>query len=306
MGKIAFLFSGQGAQYPGMGKSLCEASSAAKAVFDLADSVRPHTSVQCFSGTKEELSRTENTQPCVYCVDLAAAEALKACGIVPDVAAGFSLGEVAALTFCGVLTPEEGFQLVCKRASFMDEAAQCTNGGMAAVLKLPDERVEALCAEQKGTYPVNYNCPGQVSVAGEKAALERLCKAVQEAGGRAVPLAVSGGFHSPMMDSAAEKMQLELQNVAVSAPTVPLYANYTAEHYAADAAAIKENIAMQVNHPVPWQAILKKMEEEGVTDFVEVGPGKTLAGLVKKTLPGVSIHRVEDAETLQATVEALK
>ena len=139
MGKIAFLFSGQGAQYPGMGKSLCEASEAAKAVFDLADSIRSNTSAQCFSGTKEELSRTENTQPCVYCVGLAAAEALKASGIVPDVAAGFSLGEVAALTFCGVLTPEDGFRLVCKRASFMDEAAERTNGGMAAVLKLSDE-----------------------------------------------------------------------------------------------------------------------------------------------------------------------
>ena len=306
MGKIAFLFSGQGAQYPGMGKSLCEAIEAAKAVFDLADSIRSNTSAQCFSGTKEELSRTENTQPCVYCVDLAAAEALKASGIVPDVAAGFSLGEVAALTFCGVLTPEDGFRLVCKRASFMDEAAERTNGGMAAVLKLSDERVEELCAAHPGTYPVNYNCPGQVSVAGEKTALEGLCKAVQEAGGRAVPLAVSGGFHSPMMDSAAAQMQEELKQVAVSAPATPLYANYTAEHYAQDAAAIKQNIAMQVNHPVPWQAILKKMADEGVTDFVEVGPGKTLAGLVKKTLPGVSIHRVEDAETLQATVDALK
>ena len=252
------------------------------------------------------MSRTENTQPCVYCVDLAAAEALKASGIVPDVAAGFSLGEVAALTFCGVLTPEDGFRLVCKRASFMDEAAERTNGGMAAVLKLSDERVEELCAAHPGTYPVNYNCPGQVSVAGEKTALEGLCKAVQEAGGRAVPLAVSGGFHSPMMDSAAAQMQEELQQVTVSAPVTPLYANYTAEHYAQDAAAIKQNIAMQVNHPVPWQAILKKMADEGVTDFVEVGPGKTLAGLVKKTLPGVSIHRVEDAETLQATVDALK
>ncbi|MFR2561286.1 MAG: ACP S-malonyltransferase [Anaeromassilibacillus sp.] len=109
-----------------------------------------------------------------------------------------------------------------------------------------------------------------------------------------------------MMDSAAAQMQAELQQVTVSAPVTPLYANYTAEHYAQDAAAIKQNIAMQVNHPVPWQAILKKMADEGVTDFVEVGPGKTLAGLVKKTLPGVSIHRVEDAETLQATVDALK
>ena len=189
MGKIAFLFSGQGAQYPGMGKSLCEASEAAKAVFDLADSIRSNTSAQCFSGTKEELSRTENTQPCVYCVDLAAAEALKASGIVPDVAAGFSLGEVAALTFCGVLTPEDGFRLVCKRASFMDEAAERTNGGMAAVLKLSDERVEELCAAHPGTYPVNYNCPGQVSVAGK----DGFGRALQGGTGGGRPCRSAGG-----------------------------------------------------------------------------------------------------------------
>lgn len=306
MGKIALLFSGQGAQYPGMGQSLCEASPAAKAVFDLADRIRPGTAEQCFAATKEELSLTKNTQPCVYCVDLAAAEALKEQGIVPDAVAGFSLGEVAALTFSGVLTPEDGFRLVCKRAAFMEEATQQTGGGMAAVLKLSDEQVEEFCRAHQNVYPVNYNCPGQVSVAGEKTELDALCKDVQAAGGRAVPLAVSGAFHSPFMDTAADRMAEELQQVSVHAPGLLLYANYTASPYPAEKTGIKMNIARQVNHPVPWQAILRKLDAEGFTAFIEVGPGKTLSGLVKKTLPKATICRVEDAETLRAAVEELK
>ena len=168
----------------------------------------------------------------------------------------------------------------------MDEAAQRTNGGMAAILKLPDERVEALCAEQKGTYPVNYNCPGQVSVAGKRQHWNGFAKRFRKPAAAPYRFAVSGGFHSPMMDSAAEKMQLELQNVAVSAPTVPLYANYTAEHYAADAAAIKENIAMQVNHPVPWQAIFEK-DGGGRCHRLRRGrPWEDACRLGKKTLRG--------------------
>ena len=176
MGKVAFVFSGQGAQYTGMGKSLCEKSPAARAVFEAADSQRPGTSQQCFTAPVEELSVTKNTQPCVYCVDLAAARALEEAGVKADYVAGFSLGEVAALSFAGVFPGEEGFGFVCKRAEAMQKAAEENPGAMAAVLKLKNEQVEAICQEFEQVWPVNYNCPGQLVVAGEKGQIEAFCK----------------------------------------------------------------------------------------------------------------------------------
>ncbi len=304
MGKTAFLFSGQGAQYPGMGKSLCEASPAARQVFETADKIRPGTSKQCFTGTMEELSVTKNTQPCLYCVDLAAARALEEAGITADFAAGFSLGEAAALTFGGVFSEEDGFSFVTQRAKAMQEAAEQNPGAMAAVLKLDTETVEALCKEFSQVWPVNYNCPGQLVVAGEKEELSRFCARVAETGGKAVPLAVSGGFHSPFMESAAKKLAGVLAETAVKEPRLPVYANFHARPYSAGDA--RELLTRQVKSPVRWQETLENMASQGVTTFIECGPGKTLSGLVKKTLKDVMILRVEDAETLQAAVNALR
>ena len=304
MGKVAFVFSGQGAQYSGMGKSLYEASAAAKAVFETAEQIRPGTMQQCFEGALEEVSITKNTQPCLFCVDLAAAEALREAGIEPDMVAGFSLGEVAAVTFAGIFTQAEGFSLVTKRGEAMQAAAEKVDSAMAAVLKLANEKVEELCRMHPGVFPVNYNCPGQLVVAGLKSILGDFLSDVAANGGRAVPLNVSGGFHSPFMESASIRLAQVLSGMDVKAPQMPVYANYTAEPYGENDAKLL--LEKQVSNPVRWQQTVERMIEAGVDTFVEVGAGKTLCGLIKKTNRTVKVYNVEDADTLAATLAALR
>ncbi|MCI5651548.1 MAG: ACP S-malonyltransferase [Ruminococcus bromii] len=304
MGKVAFVFSGQGAQYSGMGKSLYEASAAAKTVFETAEQIRPGTMQQCFEGALEEISITKNTQPCLFCVDLAAAEALREAGIEPDMVAGFSLGEVAAVTFAGIFTQAEGFSLVTKRGEAMQAAAEKVDSAMAAVLKLANEKVEELCRMHPGVFPVNYNCPGQLVVAGLKSSLGDFLSDVAANGGRAVPLNVSGGFHSPFMESASIRLAQVLSGMDVKAPQMPVYANYTAEPYGENDAKLL--LEKQVSNPVRWQQTVERMIEAGVDTFVEVGAGKTLCGLIKKTNRAVKVYNVEDADTLAATLAALR
>ena len=302
MSKIAFVFSGQGAQAPGMGKELYDCSPAAKAVFDLADSIRPGTSQQCFEGTQEELNVTINTQPCLFACDLAAAKAAQERGIQPDCAAGFSLGEAAAVTFSGMLTEAEAFSMVCKRAELMNEAAQKNPGAMAAVMKLSPQQVETLCGPIENAWPVNYNSPKQTVVAASADTIDQVVEAASAQRGRAVKLAVSGAFHSPLMHSAADGLREYLASVSLREERLPVYANLTAEPYWEDK---KETMAAQCENPVRWQKTIENMIANGVDTFIEVGVGKTLAGLIKKINPEVTVYQIENKEGLDAAAEAL-
>ena len=297
MAKTAFVFSGQGAQYPGMGRELYECSPAAKRVFDMAESIRPGTIRQCFEGTKEELSVTINTQPCVFIADLAAAEAVRERGIKPDFVAGFSLGEIAAIAFSGMLSYEEAFRLVCKRAELMDAAAKSNPGAMAAVMKITPQQTEEICSMFKKAYPVNYNSPAQTVVAASIEEIDELCERVKAAKGKAVKLAVSGAFHSPFMDSAAGKMAIYLEEIELKSPEIPVYANCTAKPYEGDYKAL---ISQQINHPVRWQKSVENMIVAGAERFIEAGVGKTLTGLIKKINADVTAVNIENKEGLDA------
>lgn len=297
MGKIAFVFSGQGAQYSGMGKELYEASPAAKAVFDMADGIRANTSKQCFEGSTEELCKTVNTQPCVFAADLAAAYAVVEKGIKPDCVAGFSLGEIAALAFSKMLSDEEAFKLVCKRGELMDKAANENPGAMAAVMKLPAEKIEEICTGFDSTYPVNYNSPAQTVVATTSGNADAFCEAVKNAGGRAKLLAVSGAFHSPFMAQAAKGLEEYMKTVDFSDPQTVIYSDVTAKPYQGDFKAL---VKAQVESPVRWQSIVENMIADGVDTFIEVGVGKTLTGLIKRINPDVKAFKVETPADIDA------
>lgn len=305
MSKIAFLFAGQGAQYVGMGRDLYESVPAAKEVFDLGESRRPGTLATCFEGPGEALTRTENTQPSLFLVDLACARALSAAGVMPDAVAGFSLGEIPALAFTGVLSDADAFDTVVLRGNTMQTCGERHPGGMAAVMKLPPEEVERIAATFNCIYPVNYNCPGQIACAGAAGEIDAFCDAVKAAGGRAVKLAVSGAFHTPFMADATDALRRHLSGLALSAPKIPLYSDYTADLYPGDSEKIAETIAEQASRSVRWETIIRRMADTGIDTFIEVGAGATLSKLVSRTLTDVQILHVENAETLRETLAAL-
>lgn len=295
MGGVSFLFSGQGDQFPGMGQNLYETYSAARAVFDLCESLRPGTLEQCFRGTAEELKETRNTQPCLFTMELAAAAVLEEKGIVPQAAAGFSLGEVTAAAFAGIVDRETGFRLVCKRGALMQAAAEQFDTSMAAVVKLTPETVQELCSRYSQVYPVNFNCPGQITVSGLAEQMTAFAADVKAAGGRAIPLKVGGAFHSPFMAQAAQAFADELAKAAMSKGRMPLYSNVTARPYEEDPRTL---LAKQIASPVLWERIIRNMADAGMDTFIEIGPGKTLTNMVKKILPQAKTYCVAEMETL--------
>lgn len=298
MGKIAFVFSGQGDQYPGMGEALCRKYPAAEEVFRVCDALRPGTSAQCFSGTQEELKETVNTQPCLFAVEMAAAAVLTSLGLRADLATGFSLGELGAVTYSGGMDLETGFQMVCRRGELMQRDAEKQDTAMAAVLRLPEEEVERLCAEH-GIYPVNYNCPGQISVAGPAAGMPSFSAAVKAEGGRALPIKVKGAFHSPFMETAAREFAQVLEPVKLSTLTIPVYSDVTGLPYDGE---LKSLLARQICSPVRWEAIVRHMIAAGVDTFVELGPGKTLCGLISRIDGGVRVYTTADLESLDRLI----
>ena len=305
MGKIAFVFSGQGAQYSGMGKSLYETSNAVKKLYDECEEYRTGTKEQSFSGSDEELKITSNTQPCLYLVDLSAALALNEKGIYADGTAGFSLGEIAALAYSGAYSYTDGFRLVTKRGELMSSAALDADTSMMAVLKLDSKTVSDLASEFDGLYAVNYNCPGQVVIAGAVNPVNKAIEALKAAGAkRAVLLPVSAPFHSTLMQPAAARLAEVLAPIEIKDITVPVVANVTAQEVTSGE-EIKKLLVKQAAMPVLWETSVRNMVAGGVDIFVEVGPGKVLTGFTKKIAKGMMALNVEDAASLEKTLAEL-
>ena len=308
--KIAFLFSGQGAQYTGMMKDIAEKSEKAKNIFSIADETLGRSiSNLCFEGAQEELNLTHNTQPCVLAADLAAYAAIIENGIQPAAVAGFSLGEYAALVAAGVISIYDVFPVVQKRADYMQEAVPVGKGAMAAVMKLSDTEVEQLCSEVEGyVAPANFNCPGQIVVSGEAEAVDELLVIAKKRKIRAMKLAVSAPFHCELMNPAAEALRIPLSTISFSSPAVPVYMNVDAEAEN-ESERIFEKLILQAKSPVHWEKTLRNIYAAGINTFIELGPGKTLSGFVKKTFKNgenVSIYNVTDQETLETTITALR
>ena len=291
----AYVFPGQGSQFPGMGKELYENNSEAKAMFDKANEILGFDIADImFNGTDEDLKQTKVTQPAVFLYSVALAKSMGE-EFNPDMTAGHSLGEFSALVAAGALSFEEGLKLVAARASAMQKACEITPSTMAAVLKLSDETVEEICANIKEGIVVaaNYNCPGQVVISGEEAAIDAACQKLLEAGAkRALKLKVGGAFHSPLMEPAREELAAAIEKAEFKTPKCPIYQNVTAQAET-NPEIIKENLVAQLTAPVRWTQTVMNMINDGATSFTEVGPGSVLQGLVSKINNTVEVGGVK-------------
>ena len=304
---IAFVFPGQGSQYVGMGKELVENFSVAKEVFQEADdALHLSLSTLCFQGPEETLKLTEHTQPAVLTMSIAALRVLQSeKGIVPRLAAGHSLGEYSALVASGALSFTDAVQIVRLRGKYMQEAVPVGEGAMAAILGMEREQLEKLCEEAASgevLTPANFNCPGQIVIAGHTKAVERAIGMVKQNGKKALLLPVSAPFHSPLMKPAGSRLEKDLDAIPVRSLNVPVVTNVEAEINTSEE-RVKPLLVAQVSSPVRWEESMQRMVKEGVERVMEIGPGKILAGLMKRIDPRVETGNVEDLQTLKKISE---
>lgn len=295
----AYVFPGQGSQFTGMGKSLYDGNAKAKELFERANEILGFNITDVmFSGTAEELKATKVTQPAIFVHSVLLASCLKdgdviggyEGGFCPDMVAGHSLGEFSALTAAGALSFEDGLRLVAIRASAMQKACEIKPSTMAAILGLDSSKIEEICKEETDgvVVPANYNCDGQVVISGDIEAVQRACDKLKAAGAkRAVILAVGGAFHSPLMEPARAELAQAIEKTSISSPVCPIYQNVNAQP-STNPAVIKSNLLSQLTSPVRWTQTVKNMAAAGADEFIELGPGTVLQGLVKKIIPGAN------------------
>ena len=305
MSKTALLFAGQGAQVVGMGKDLAEKFPSAKAWFDRANAALGYDLAGiCFNGPEADLTKTENAQPGIFLASWVCFQLLKehVPGLKFDATAGLSLGEFTALTAAGAMSFEDGLCVVRQRGKFMQEACDVTKGGMAAVIGLDEAPTREVCAEA-GVVLANLNCPGQLVISGEAEKIAKACELAKAKGAkRAIPLAVAGAYHSPLMASAQPKLRDELAKIKISAPTVPVISNVTAQAHNSD---ISTRLVEQVCASVRWEESMRALLARGFTRFIELGPGTALSGFMKRIDKTAQMLNVADAASLEATVKAL-